>query len=116
MSRNKARVREDFRYEVFLRDGDRCRVCGLSADGCDREESKNAFGSLDAHHITPREDMPNGGYVLSNGIALCPHHHRLAEAFLKTGDGTTSPAYLYGLIDSSEALARKHSLEGRRRG
>lgn len=38
---------------------------------------------LDAHHITPREDMPNGGYVAENGISVCEPCHLKAEAALQ---------------------------------
>jgi 5-methylcytosine-specific restriction endonuclease McrA len=65
MSRKKKRVRQQFRNAVFVRDAGRCRVCGALA--------------VDAHHIVNRNEMPDGGYVPTNGIALCASCHRKAE-------------------------------------
>jgi len=56
---NKKTIREHFRNEVLERDGNKCKFCPRT-------------DSLDAHHITDRHDMPNGGYVKENGITLCP--------------------------------------------
>jgi len=50
---------------VFTRDAHRCLTCGAPA--------------VDAHHITDRHELPNGGYVLENGISLCAPCHVLAE-------------------------------------
>jgi hypothetical protein len=36
---------------------------------------------LDAHHITDRNEIPNGGYVKENGITLCPECHMKAEEY-----------------------------------
>jgi len=62
---------------------------------------------LDAHHITDRGDMPNGGYVKENGIALCENCHIKAEEFHSTG--TSHPGYspedLYRVIGSSHIAA-----------
>ena len=84
---------------------------------------------IDAHHITPREDMPNGGYVKENGISLCDPSklggsfsegcHFKAESVLKnkdlihdSNDHNYSPQQLYLHIGSSyeEAVERSHSL------
>ena len=58
---------------------------------------------LDAHHITNRKEMPNGGYVKENGISLCPDCHIKAEEFHSTG--TAVPGYgpddLYKVINST---------------
>lgn len=65
---------------------------------------------LDAHHITPREEMPNGGYVKENGVTLCDDGcHILAEEYLKTGEGDEkySPEKLYEKIKSSKEKAVK---------
>lgn len=64
---------------------------------------------LDAHHITDRNLMPNGGYVIENGISLCPAHHELAEIFHSTGAAHPgfSPEDLYKLIGSSYDQAVK---------
>jgi hypothetical protein len=76
---------------------------------------------LDAHHITPREDMPNGGYVKENGVTLCKYPqdklmscHEYAEAYLNPEDyGVEEPGYspaeLYKKIGSSYQLAYKAS-------
>ena len=53
--KGKQKVREDFRNSVFERDGHKCKICGSN-------------DKLDAHHITDRNEMPNGGYVKENGI------------------------------------------------
>ena len=68
MSDEKKRVRQMFRDAVFTRCKGRCEVCAFQTK------------DLDAHHITSRDHMPNGGYVASNGIALCPLCHDRAEA------------------------------------
>jgi 5-methylcytosine-specific restriction endonuclease McrA len=91
----KKLVREHFRTKVFTRDKHRCRVCGKKSD------------KLDAHHVTDRNEMPNGGYVKENGISLCQicylkaeqHHlgHEVESGFM--------PADLYKLIGSSYELA-----------
>jgi len=62
---SKKEIRKKFRDSVFKRDGYKCIVCGFqsSLENCEKE--------LDAHHITPREILPNGGYVKENGISLC---------------------------------------------
>ncbi len=91
---NKKQTRKAFRNEVFKRDNNSCAIPGCSVQQ-----------NLDAHHITPRELMPKGGYVKENGISLCAKHHLLAEDFLKHGDPEKDevyfqPAYLYCLIGS----------------
>jgi hypothetical protein len=57
--------------------------------------------------------MPNGGYVLENGISLCDDHHLIAEKFHIT-EGKEwhygyHPADLYKKINSSKELAIKKS-------
>lgn len=59
--------------------------------------------------------MPNGGYVVENGITLCPDCHEKAEVFHNIGtpiDGF-APDELYALIRSSraEALRASHKLK-----
>jgi predicted restriction endonuclease len=78
---DKKAIREAFRIAVFERDGYCCVMCGKTS-----KEVK-----LDAHHITDRHDMPNGGYVAENGISLCDcaqgchwkaeHHHATGKAY-----------------------------------
>lgn len=98
--KKKQLVRQQFRDEVFSRDGHKCKKCGSSD------------GKLDAHHITDRTLMPAGGYVRQNGITLCEPCHELAEEFHRTGQDLKDyedqewqdgwhPVDLYELIDSS---------------
>lgn len=99
---NKKIIRQKFRDLVFERDKHRCRVCrSLGTD-----ESP-----LDAHHITDRNHMPRGGYVVQNGISLCPDCHLKAEQFHSTGIACNgyAPNDLYALIGSSYAAAFKAS-------
>ncbi len=65
---NKHEIRKTFREPVFRRDNNCCVFC-------DTREG------LDAHHITDRHEMPNGGYVVENSITLCHVHHLAAERF-----------------------------------
>ena len=105
MSQQKKQVRQKFRDAVFARDGFACRVCGF-ASAPERAEEE-----LDAHHITDRNEMPNGGYVAENGIALCDACHALAEVYHR-GEPVPPgflPAELYALIGSSEDEARMAS-------
>lgn len=103
MSSDKKRIREAFRGAVFDRDGNRCKVCGWSLI--------TAEVHLDAHHITDRTLMPNGGYVKENGISLCPPCHEKAEVFHSTGEALPgwAPSDLYGRIGSSYEKAVKAS-------
>lgn len=98
--RQKQAVRAKFREVVFKRDGNKCRVC------------KAASGKLDAHHITDRSEMPNGGYVLENGISLCEPCHWKAEQFHATGEALPGfhPDDLYMMIGSTREKAEKSSL------
>jgi len=89
--KTKHQVRKNFRQSVFSRDKFRCRKC-------------NKTGVLDAHHITDRHNMPNGGYVKENGISLCGFCH------LNAGHGIYTPDELYGLIGSSYEIAYQKSL------
>ena len=58
--------RDDFRREVFKRDGNKCVVCGKPAQ--------------DAHHIVERRLFPDGGYYLDNGASVCGEDHLRAES------------------------------------
>lgn len=81
-------------------------MCGLQAN----KEAPEMI--LDAHHVTPREDMPNGGYVKENGISLCKNQcHLKAEEYLQ---GTAlhegfSPEELYKKIRSDHVRAVRAS-------
>ncbi len=91
MGQDKKKIRQAFRDAVFSRDNNCCKVCGSNK------------GKLDAHHITPRTNIANGGYVLENGVSLCANCHEKAEEYYKTGTIILgySPEELYNLIDSS---------------
>jgi 5-methylcytosine-specific restriction endonuclease McrA len=101
MPADKKRIREDFRNAVFARDGNKCRVCGRT--DC----------TLDAHHITDRREMPNGGYVPENGISLCPECHVKAEVWHSSAHEKFEPGFspedLYTLIGSTGECARAAS-------
>jgi len=68
VGRDKLDVRGNFRRVVFERDGCRCIAPGCGVRGEDL---------LDAHHILSRKIMPDGGYVLENGVSLCKEKHHL---------------------------------------
>jgi len=55
--------------------------------------------------------MPNGGYVLENGIALCSNCHVKAEQFWSKGSGEPgfSSDELYKKIGSSFEIAKEKS-------
>ena len=71
--KEKIRMRSDFKEAVFARTKGKCCVPGCN---CAAE---------DAHHILDRHLWNNGGYILSNGAALCAKHHIDAE------NGTITP-------------------------
>lgn len=100
--KQKQLIREKFSTQVFQRDGYKCVFC----------ERKD---NLDAHHITDRNEMPNGGYVRENGITLCPEHHLQAEQYHISGGQIWSqhmhPNDLYKRIGSSYDLAVQKSLK-----
>ena len=107
MSQRKKDVRKSFRSAVFERDGYMCRCCGF------KSSAERADDELDAHHITDRNEMPNGGYVAQNGVSLCAECHLIAEATHR-GEPTPpgfNPAELYAAIGSSEEQAREASEE-----
>ena len=94
----KKEIRAKFREEVLTRDKNQCKIC-------------NKRGHLDVHHICDRNEIPNGGYVKENGIALCPDCHLKAEVFHSTGqiiEGWT-PTDLYKIIGSSLQIAVERS-------
>jgi len=96
----KQKIRYNFRESVFKRDKHQCKIC----------KNKN---NIDAHHITDRNEMINGGFVIENGITLCDTHHIMAEKWHSSyhtewEDGML-PEDLYKLIDSSYELAVKES-------
>jgi len=92
MSEAKKKIRQAFRDAVFGRDGYVCKKCGKKSN-------------LDAHHITDRDEMPNGGYVPENGISLCEQCHLKAEVWNRSQGGAYvigfRPEELYEIIESS---------------
>jgi hypothetical protein len=114
---NKKQIRRKFRDDTFGRDNYCCKWCGNDFSTIDFPETV-----LDAHHITDRKEMPNGGYVMENGITLCKMNdegleedscHMKAELFhISGGQKWTSgmhPDDLYKLIGSSKELAIEKS-------
>lgn len=99
--KQKQAVRAKFREVVFKRDKNKCRVCGAAST------------KLDAHHITDRNELPNGGYVLENGISLCELCHFKAEQFHATGEALPGfhPDDLYIMIGSTREKAEAASLK-----
>lgn len=96
----KQKIRERFRSDVYKRDKFTCKKCS----------TERAEDALNAHHITDRNKMPNGGYVKENGATLCEGDcHMAAEKFHIT-DGAEweeglHPEDLYRMIGSSYELA-----------
>ena len=90
--KRKQQIRNAFREAVFSRDNHTCVFCDVT-------------DNLDAHHITDRNEMPNGGYVVDNGITLCETHHFMAEKFHISGgedyENGMHPNDLYVIIGSS---------------
>ncbi len=102
--KQKKLIRLNFRQAVFKRDNFKCCFC-------------NETEMLDAHHITDRSDMPNGGYVKENGITVCGSCHLECEQYHISGgsewvDGK-HPEDLYRMISSSkeEAFAVSKQLQ-----
>lgn len=101
---SKKDIRKNFRNSVFQRDKFTCRVCN----------KKKTEDELDAHHITDRNEMPNGGYVKENGITVCKEDcHFKVELFhisggLEWNDGL-HPNDLYKKIGSTKEMAIRKS-------
>ena len=60
-------TREEFKKAVFGLTNGKCCVPGCNCD------------AVDAHHIMNRHLWSNGGYIITNGAALCAKHHLEAE-------------------------------------
>lgn len=102
--KKKEKIRKEFRDSTFERDNFTCQICG----------EKRLPGELDAHHITDRSEMPEGGYVKENGITLCKREcHLKAELFHLSGGKEWHPGLhpedLYRKIGSSLELAVEKS-------
>lgn len=97
MSNEKKIIRKQFRDAVFKRDGFRCAMCGM------KSSKDHAEQELDAHHVSDRNLLPNGGYVKENGVSLCSECHQKAEVFHSTGTPVEgySVEDLYKKINSS---------------
>jgi 5-methylcytosine-specific restriction endonuclease McrA len=99
----KKQIRAKFRSEVFSRDKHTCKGC----------LKKFLEENLDAHHITDRNEISNGGYVKENGITLCEECHLKAEKYHISGGkefiDEFHPNDLYKKIRSSLELAIKMS-------
>jgi 5-methylcytosine-specific restriction endonuclease McrA len=108
MSNKKKQVRTLFRDACYKRDGYRCAMCYF------KSSPDNAQEDLDAHHITDRRLMPNGGYVKENGISLCAECHKKAEQYHETGIAFPgyAPEDLYKKIKSTleKAIAASEDL------
>lgn len=76
--KRKQRIRAAFRKAVFDRDNRTCQVCGAQYREFELDPSHQ---QVNAHHITDRNHMPNGGYVVENGITVCDTHGRFRRAF-----------------------------------
>ncbi len=63
-------TRDEFRQQVFARDGGRCVICGAPGQ--------------DAHHLIERRLFDDGGYYLNNGATLCAACHVKAEMTVLT--------------------------------
>jgi 5-methylcytosine-specific restriction endonuclease McrA len=97
MGAEKKLIRKNFRDACYRRDKYKCVKC------CFTSSPDKAEAELDAHHITDRREMPNGGYVKENGISLCTECHIKAEQYHSTGEAV--PGYsieeLYVVINST---------------
>lgn len=93
--------RSTFNKECMERDNETCRWCGRKA--------------TEVHHISPRNEMPNYGYVKENGISLCGDCHVLVERWFveKEKLQVISPTVLYRIIGSSkkEAIIASENLK-----
>lgn len=101
MSSSKKEIRRNFRDASFKRDKYKCVMCSFQSS------PEKSLEELDCHHIIPRTEMPNGGYVKENGISLCSDCHLKAEEFYSTGVAVPgfSPEELYKRINSSKEKA-----------
>ena len=114
----KKQIRANFRNAVFERDKHTCRCCNTKGISRQDGETPNLDGKsaafLDAHHITDRSEMPNGGYVEENGITVCDACHLKAEKFHSTSGESWKEGFhpddLYVIIGSSKDEAWEASL------
>lgn len=119
---SKSQVRDAFRSAVYRRDKHTCQVCGKK--WTERDADPNA-GKMNAHHITDRSLMPNGGYVAENGITVCDGGpgscHMRCEQWHISGhtqvEAGLHPSDLYAKIGSSyeKAVAASEKLSTKER-
>lgn len=109
MSSRKKKIRAQFRSAVFLRDNYTCKVCGKQWSA---EDADPALKRINAHHITDRTLMSNGGYVEENGITVCEDPcHLKVEQYHLSGEAYPGlhPDDLYKKIESTYLEAQKAS-------
>lgn len=97
MGAEKKLIRKNFRDACYQREKYKCAMCDFQSS------VENAEKELDAHHISSRTEMINGGYVKENGISLCSECHVKAEEYFSTGVAHLgySPEDLYKVINST---------------
>ena len=78
MNSPKLLTREEFKEQVFARDGYKCVFCDLPAK--------------DAHHILERRLFIDLGYYLDNGASVCEQHHLDCERTILSVDDTRTAA------------------------
>ena len=118
---SKKSIRASFRRSVFERDKYTCQICG---EVYLPDQADPALGVINAHHITDRKMMQNGGYVKDNGITVCDEHgnfrgslscHMVVEQWHISGGDRSRvaeeyrPKSLYIKIGSSYELALRKS-------
>lgn len=118
---DKKQIRKQFRDAVFKRDKYTCQICGQVYS---EKESDPSLSIINAHHITDRNLLDNGGYTSFNGITVCDEKgrysgevscHMLVEQCHILGDDETlvaeeyKPSTLYKKIGSSLELAKLKS-------
>lgn len=118
---SKKDIRKKFRDGVFKRDKYTCQICGSKYS---EKDSDPQLQIINAHHITDRNELDNGGYCVENGITVCDEKgkfpgkiscHMMVERFHISGgdESLVLPEYrpdtLYQKIGSSLELARKRS-------
>lgn len=108
---NKKDIRKNFRNDVFERDNYTCRICNKKHDSTE---------TLDAHHITDRNEIISGGYVKENGITVCKEdcHFKVEWFHITEGEEWNEglhPDDLYRMIGSSyeSAVQKSEKLLGR---
>lgn len=102
MSAAKKAMRAKFNSDCLKRDKYACVICGNKSN-----PETGLDVPLEVHHITNRNDMPNGGYVKENGITVCgPCHYHVER-------GIMTPYTLYTMISSSyeKALSASERLK-----